>query len=207
MAVAPRGDRLGRVNGVGWRESCYNRAMSPFHSGPAQGLYLAFALILLGCGPDKPGTTGGSSGAGVTPEDTECGAAEPLAVQLGEGVGSAFRQFEAGDRLRLDFASQAGLEAAVNVRTLGLAPEAVESIVLKLEVEGSPIGESTTSGASLRCEDLWSQVDTALPIDVTSHPTVASVAQLADVEAELVVEVHDLDGIVIESVTAVVLDP
>jgi|GEM_PF-4300561 len=139
--------------------------------------------------------------------DAECAAGDDPIVRVGEGVGSAFEELQDGDRLPLVFASQAGMEAAVVLVTEEVGVLEVEEISVELFVDDAPIGESSTDGRSLRCDENLGRVETSLPINVVGHPTVTYVTELADREASLVVSLHGSEGVLASSVVEVILDP
>lgn len=139
--------------------------------------------------------------------ETDCAAGSDPAVRVGEGVGSAFEEFQEGDFLPLEFASQAGMEAYVVVLTEDVDLSTVTEVSLSLLVDGSPIGDSWTDGYALRCDGETGRVETSLPIDVVGHPTVNSVAQLSEREAELMVVVLGQDEELLRTEVEVLLKP
>jgi hypothetical protein len=135
-----------------------------------------------------------------------CGPEVEAGLILGQGTGSDFVPLQAGDDLPLEFGSQAGMEAPLSVRGIGIDPSLVGSILVELLVEGDPIGDVDETGEDLECDEDGVQVDTPLLIDVTQHPTVVSVAQLASRDA-VVTATFESDGSVLEASVAVVLQP
>lgn len=127
----------------------------------------------------------GGSGGAVTPGD-DCARDGEAALVLGQGAGRSYVPLEAGDRVDLEFGSQAGMEAPLSVRTVGLDPDSVGAIEVELLVDGAPIGRVDEEGEEISCEREWGQIDVPLLVDVVGHPTVVSVAQLNGREAQFV---------------------
>jgi len=160
-------------------------------------------LFLPACGGTDPIVDPGDPDEGG--DKSACESSETKSVLSGEGVGSSFVPFEDGDGLVLEFASQAGMAASVSVWSSGIGGDEVTEIVCRLVVEGEPLGESTTSGDGMRCDDGELRLDTSLPIDVYNHPTIASVPQLIDKSGQLEIEVFGKTGLIAQSSVNVIL--
>lgn len=166
--------------------------------------FFAFVPALCGCDGSGPGTDGHGSGGAVIADEECLPEEEPLLV-IGKGAGEDFEPLSDGDPLEFEFGSQAGMEAPTGARTLGILPDEIDSVLLELLVDGSPIGEVTDTGSGLVCDGEGAQLDAPVLIDVTDHPTVASVAQLANREAQVTVTLWSAGEVLLtETVTVII---
>lgn len=165
--------------------------------------FAAMAWGGTGCNGTAPAADADGSGGAIIVEG--CLPEETPTLVIGKGDGEEFVPLNEGDPLEFEFGSQAGMEAPTGARTVGVLPSDVDRMLLELLVDGSPIGEVTDFGAGLLCDGEGAQVDAPVLIDVSDHPTVVSVAQLADREAQVTVTLwSDGEVFLSETVTVVI---
>lgn len=157
-------------------------------------------LLLFGCNGTSSLLEDGAGGMGGDLNDSNdgpCGVTADPSLEIGQSAGSAFIALEDGDILRLKFASQSGMETSFSLRASSVSLSEVSRVEAQLLVDGLPVGLSSTTGRSCRCADDTIRLDAAIPIDVSLHPDVRSVAQLVTLDAELVVELYNGDLLIV----------
>ena len=159
------------------------------------GLFWAAATGLVGCSPGDP-----------APKDRgACDVQGDETVAFATGKGSAYHILENGDELQLVFGSQAGMEARVVVQTEGLPRYLMEYAKIELLVDDYPLAQMTVLGEDCRCEEDTVKMDAPMLVDVVPHPTVKSVLQLSNREAQLVVRIYGDDGVLSRASTEIIL--
>lgn len=159
-------------------------------------LSVGSALFVCGCGGTDEGSPEEGAGGSAEPDEPSCGADLDVTILAGKGVGDQFVPFENGDMVMPYFGSQIGMEVEISVLLTGFDPAEIDSIEVLLNVESAPIGLDSFSPADISCDSGESAtIETPVLIDVTEHPTVASVAQLNGRDAEIEVRVHGPEGI------------
>jgi hypothetical protein len=137
------------------------------------------------------------SDPGTTPERNVCGSASPPELELGSLIDDEYQPFAKGDDIPLIFASQAAREARVSLRMDGFDLAQIDRTLIELMYDGYPLAWQDTGGDELECvkdQGVW---DTAILVDVGSHPTVSSVVQVEGETGLLVVTFFDEQGEVI----------
>lgn len=128
-------------------------------------------------------------------------------LKLGNELNAEFVEFQEGDELELEFASQSGMEGSLSLRSSGFKQTEIQRITCQIIFDGAPLGETTTNGGRLTCDEdsRHLTLHTSIPIEVGDHPTVSSVAQVDGKSAELHVEFEGADGLIAEQTVSVTL--
>ncbi len=136
-----------------------------------------------------------------------CDESSSFFLQLGNEHNSEFVEFQKGDELELEFASQSGMEGSLSLRSSGVKQTEIQRITCQIIFDGAPLGETTTNGGRLSCDEDSGllTLHTSIPIEVGDHPTVSSVAQVDGKSAELHVELEGADGLIAEQTVSVTL--
>lgn len=133
------------------------------------------SLGVLGDADPEPGLGGAAGGGGGG-----LGGAP-----LGDTPEDPFRALSAGEDVWLRWGSQVGMGLGLTLRLAGLSDLAVSRVEVELLVDGAPLGLDVHEPPAFSCVLSHLSLEAMVMVDVGPHPTVTSVAQLDEREAEV----------------------